>query len=496
MRPVKPTPAHKTDALAEIVCSNSFKSDQEGSAPWLLKEELKVLDSLLIRLAYLHRVPSGASLSVDRELFAAAVTQAVSEHPNIEIVREELPSIPRDAVTIIATGPLTSESLSKSIREFAGEEHLYFYDAISPIVEAESIDMNKAYKASRYDKGEPDFINCPFSKEEYTVFYDALVQAESVPLHECEKAMYFEACLPIEEMARRGVDTLRFGPMKPVGLNDPRTGRIPYAAVQLRQENLRADSFNLVGFQNHLRFGEQERVFRLIPGLEQAKFLRLGQIHRNTFINSPRLLQPTLQARQNGTFSAGQISGVEGYVECVATGLLAGLNAVRLTAGEALVFPPRTTAVGSLINYLVSADSKGFQPENINFGIMPAPEGVSPKNGEKEKHLLQTLGRWKPWRALRRSFRSNHPGRGMTLPRIELYRSRPAGVGLPQADKHMLRKSPPYPPLPTFPTTTRASTMNNSAVEVEALHHEKTHRSVCRTIALESFAAHAAKLCQ
>ena len=391
MRPVKPTPAHKTDALAEIVCSNSFKSDQEGSAPWLLKEELKILDSLLIRLAYLHRVPSGVSLSVDRELFAAAVTQAVSGHPNIEILREELPSIPRDAVTIIATGPLTSESLSQSIREFAGEEHLYFYDAISPIIDAESIDMNKAYKASRYDKGEPDFINCPFTKEEYTVFYDALIHAESVPLHECEKAMYFEACLPIEEMARRGVDTLRFGPMKPVGLADPRTGLIPYAAVQLRQENLRADSFNLVGFQNHLRFGEQERVFRLIPGLDHAKFLRLGQIHRNTFINSPRLLQPTLQARQNeNVFFAGQISGVEGYVECIATGLLAGLNAVRLTAGEALVVPPRTTAIGSLIHYLVSADSKDFQPENINFGIMPAPEGVTRRMGKKEKHLLQT----------------------------------------------------------------------------------------------------------
>ena len=391
MRPVKATPAHKTSALAEIVCSNSFKSDQEGSAPWLLKEELKILDSLLIRLAYAHRVPSGASLSVDREHFAAAVTQAVSENPRIEIRREELQSIPHDAITIIATGPLTSDSLSHSIREFAGEEHLYFYDAISPIVEADSIDMSKAYKASRYDKGEPDFINCPFTREEYLAFYDALIQAESVPLHTCEKAMYFEACLPIEEMGRRGIDTLRFGPMKPVGLADPRTGRIPYAAVQLRQENLRADSFNLVGFQNHLRFGEQERVFRLIPGLEQAKFLRLGQIHRNTFINSPRLLEPTLQARQNGNvFFAGQISGVEGYVECVATGLLAGLNAVRLAAGEALVVPPRATAVGSLVHYLVSADPNGFQPENINFGIMPALEAGSRRMGKKEKHLLQT----------------------------------------------------------------------------------------------------------
>ncbi|MCI0419498.1 MAG: methylenetetrahydrofolate--tRNA-(uracil(54)-C(5))-methyltransferase (FADH(2)-oxidizing) TrmFO [Acidobacteria bacterium] len=393
MRPVKPTPAHQTDALAEIVCSNSFKSDQEGSAPWLLKEELKILDSLLIRLAYAHRVPSGASLSVDRERFAAAVTQTVSGHPNIEILRQELQSIPQDAIAIIATGPLTSDSLSKSIRNFAGEEHLYFYDAISPIVDADSIDMGKAYRASRYDKGDPDFINCPFTKVEYLAFYNALIQAESVPLHPCEKAMYFEACLPIEEMARRGVDTLRFGPMKPVGLADPRTGRIPYAAVQLRQENLRADSFNLVGFQNHLRFGEQERVFRLIPGLEQAKFPRLGQIHRNTFINSPRILEPTLQARQDeNIFFAGQISGVEGYVECIATGLLAGLNAVRRAACETLLVPPRTTAIGSLIHYLVSADPEGFQPENINFGIMPAPEVPRPgrRIGKKEKHLLQT----------------------------------------------------------------------------------------------------------
>src|SRR5262245_19208053 len=391
MRPVNPTPAHKTDALAEIVCSNSFKSDQEGSAPWLLKEELKILDSLLIRLAYRHRVPSGASLSVDREQFAAAVTQAVSEHPNIEVLREELRSIPQDAVTIIATGPLTSESLSCSIREFAGEEHLYFYNAISPIVEAESIDLSKAFRGSRYEKGDPDYINCPFTRDEYLAFYHALVEAESVPLHECEKAMYFEGCLPIEEMARRGVDTLRFGPMKPVGLTDPRTGRIPYAAVQLRQENLRADSLNLVGFQNHLRFGEQERVFRLIPGLEQARFLRLGQIHRNTFINSPRLLRPTMQARQNeNVFFAGQIAGVEGYVECVATGLLAGLNATRLAGAEGLLVPPRVTAIGSLIHYLVSADAKGFQPENINFGIMPAPEDTGRRVGKKEKHLLQT----------------------------------------------------------------------------------------------------------
>jgi methylenetetrahydrofolate--tRNA-(uracil-5-)-methyltransferase len=393
MRPSKGTPAHKTAALAEIVCSNSFKSDQDGSAPWLLKEELKLLDSLLIKLAYENRVPSGASLSVDRERFASAVTLALSQCPNVEIVREEIRSIPDCATVILATGPLTSEALSRSIRELAGEEHLYFYDAISPIVDADSINMSRAYRASRYDKGEADYINCPLSREEYLAFYEALVHADSVPLHECEKAMYFEACLPIEEMARRGIDTLRFGPMKPVGLPDPRKNRIPYAAVQLRQENLRADSYNLVGFQNHLRFGEQERIFHMIPGLEQAKFLRLGQIHRNTFINSPRLLHPTLQLRKNpNIFFAGQISGVEGYVECIATGLIAGLNVVRLTGGEALLTPPRVTAIGSLLHYLVSADARNFQPENINFGIMPAPQLLSSgrKLGKKEKHQLQT----------------------------------------------------------------------------------------------------------
>jgi methylenetetrahydrofolate--tRNA-(uracil-5-)-methyltransferase len=393
MRPVKATLAHKTDDLAEIVCSNSFKSDQEGTAPWLLKEELKLLNSLLIQLAYENRVPSGASLSVDRERFGAAVTRAISKHPKIEVLRQEVQIIPRDAIAIIATGPLTSPSLSQSIREFAGEEHLYFYDAISPIVEADSIDTSKAYRASRYDKGDADYLNCPLTKEEYLNFYRALTEAESVPLHECEKAMYFEACLPIEEMARRGIDTLRFGPMKPVGLVDPATGRIPYAAVQLRQENLRADSYNIVGFQNHLRFGEQERIFRMIPGMEHARFLRLGQIHRNTFINSPRLLKPTLQARNDANlFFAGQIAGVEGYVECIATGVIAGINAARLLLGESLQVPPRETAIGSLLHYLVSADPQGFQPENINFGIIPGsdiPAIGKKKVGKREKHLLQ-----------------------------------------------------------------------------------------------------------
>jgi len=298
-----------------------------------------------------------------------------------------------NGIVILATGPLTSEALSASIREFAGENHLYFYDAISPIVDADSINLDRVYRASRYDKGDADYLNCPFTREEYLRFYDALVQAESVPLHECENAAYFEACLPIEEMAKRGVDTLRFGPMKPVGLKDPKTGRLPYAAIQLRQENLRADSYNLVGFQNHLRFGEQERIFRLIPGLENANFTRLGQIHRNTFINSPRLLLPTLQSRKDPRiFFAGQICGVEGYVECIATGLMAGINAVRLVSGQEPVTPPRETAIGSLLHYLGSAEPDRFQPENINFGIMPPPNlsAGEKRLGKREKHLLQT----------------------------------------------------------------------------------------------------------
>ncbi len=393
MRPVLPTPAHKTDQLAEIVCSNSFKSDQKGTAPWLLKEELKQLDSLLMRLAYENRVPSGASLSVDRERFASAVTRTLSSSSEVEIVREEVTEIPDQQITIIATGPLTSKSLSQSIQAFAGEEHLYFYDAISPIVDADSIDLTKVYRASRYDHGGADYLNCPFTREQYLAFYEALINAASVPLHECEKALYFEACLPVEEMARRGLDTLRFGPMKPVGLIDPRTGKPPYAAVQLRQETLKADSYNLVGLQNHLRFGEQERVFRMIPGLEQAQFLRLGQIHRNTYLNSPRILTPTLQTRRNSkVFFAGQISGVEGYVECIATGLVAGINAARLANGQSLLTPPPDTAIGSLLYYLVSADPDNFQPENVNFGIMP-PIGALPKLkkiSKKEKHLLQT----------------------------------------------------------------------------------------------------------
>ena len=391
MRPARNTLAHKTPHLAEIVCSNSFKSNQPGTAPWLLKEELKALDSLLLELANRHRVPSGASLSVDREQFATAVTEALAACPLIEIVREEVPDLPEQGPAIVATGPLTSPALSRSLQEFMGEDHLYFYDAISPIVETDSIDPDKIWRGSRYGKGGADYLNCPLNRDEYLAFYQALTHAESVPLHQCEKSLYFEACLPIEEMARRGVDTLRFGPMKPVGLIDPRTGHRPYAAVQLRQETLKADSYNMVGFQNHLRFGEQQRVFRTIPGLERARFLRLGQVHRNTFINAPLQLKGTLQScKRPDLFFAGQISGVEGYVECVATGLVAGVNAARLAAGQPLLSWPRASAIGSLLHYLVTADPKNFQPENINFGIIPPLRDGPARIGRKEKRRLQT----------------------------------------------------------------------------------------------------------
>ncbi len=392
MRPDRMTPAHQTGQFAEVVCSNSLKSDQENSAPWLLKREMQQLDSLLLKLAYQYRVPSGASLSVDRELFASAVTDTLLANPLIKIRREEAVTLSPDEITIVATGPLTSNTFAHTLQDFCGSQPLYFYDAISPIVDAETIDYTKVYRASRYDKGDADFLNCPFSREEYLRFYDALIQAEAVPLHDCEKALYFEACLPIEEMARRGVDTLRFGPMKPVGLVDPQTGKIPYAVVQLRQENLRADSYNLVGFQNHLRFGAQERVLKMIPGLEQARFTHFGQIHRNTYINAPLLLQPTLQTRSNPLlFFSGQISGVEGYVECIATGLLAGINASRLASAKPPVFPPRVTALGSLVHYISCADPARFQPENINFGIMPPLELSSSdrKLGKTEKHKRQ-----------------------------------------------------------------------------------------------------------
>jgi len=373
MRPLKTTPAHQTDKFAELVCSNSLKSESENTAPWLLKEEMRRVDSLLLRIAKEASVPAGHALAVDREAFAAKVTDAIAAEPKIKIVREEVTTISEDAgLTIIATGPLTSDALSLEIARLSGSDHLYFYDSISPIVEADSIDMSKVYMAARYGKGTADYINCPFTKEEYDRFIDALASAEMVEGHDWENLNYFEGCLPIEEIARRGRDTLRFGPMKPVGLDDPKTGKWPYAVVQLRQENLRADSYNLVGFQNHLKFGDQARVLRLIPGLENARFLRYGQIHRNTYINAPTLLTETLNLKRHpNVFFSGQISGVEGYTESIAMGMLAGMNVAQISQGRVAVPPPRETALGSLVHYICHAEAKNFQPANITFDLLP-----------------------------------------------------------------------------------------------------------------------------
>src|SRR5215469_10456734 len=377
MRPLRSPAAHKTDRLAELVCSNSLKSESENTAPWLLKEELRRLDSLLMRIAQRSRVPGGHALTVDRDVFAREATEAIESHPRIELRREEAVSIPRDTITIVATGPLTSDALAQEIAGITGSQRLFFYDSISPIVDADSIDLAIAFRASRYGRsldGSDDYLNCPLDREQYDRFVDALLGVEAVPAHIPEdRTPFFEACLPIEVLARRGRDTLRFGPMKPVGLTDPRTGRRPHAVVQLRQENQRASSYNLVGFQNHMRFPEQGRVFRMIPGLERAEFLRYGQIHRNTYINAPALLEPTLQLRaEPRIFFAGQISGVEGYVESIATGLIAGRHAAELAIGEAVRPMPRATALGSLCAYVSGADARDYQPANITFDLLPA----------------------------------------------------------------------------------------------------------------------------
>jgi len=492
MRPVRRTPAHETGDFAELVCSNSLKSESENTAPWLLKEEMRRAGSLLLEIARECAVPAGHALAVDREKFAKSVTEAIAREPLITVRREECIAIAEDTVTIVASGPLTSEGLSAEIarlcagnqdlepqsarrtaaengtseeevpsrkglassnelsrhfraglipaapeglesgtredagnppdwaqtdkpesgktaaesgengdperREFheasaqagiaAPQHHLYFYDSISPIVEADSIDMSRVYLAARYDKGTADYINCPFTKEEYDRFYDGLIAAQAVEERDWEKLNYFEGCLPIEEIARRGRDTLRFGPMKPVGLRDPRTGKQAYAVVQLRQENLRADSYNLVGFQNHLKYGEQARVLRLIPGLENAKFLRYGQIHRNTYINAPALLTSTLQMKRHPqVLFAGQICGVEGYVESMATGLLAGLHATAMVESRKPAGPPRATALGSLVHYITQADPRKFQPANITFDLLPPWE--TKIRDKKERHRLQ-----------------------------------------------------------------------------------------------------------
>jgi len=405
MRPVRATPAHQTANLGEIVCSNSLKSDEPGTAPYLLKEELRRGGSLLISVAHENRVPAGAALAVDRERFAEEVTRRIASHPNIEVVREEAQIIPNDGPVVIATGPLTSPSLSQEIARLTGASQLYFYDAISPVVDAETINCDVAFRAARYDKGGDDYLNCPFDEEVYDRFFEALLAAESVPLHEFEQTMYFEGCLPIEEIARRGRDTLRYGPMKPVGLRDPRTGRQPFAVVQLRQENLLADSYNLVGFQNHLKFGEQKRVLRLIPGLEQAEFVRFGQIHRNTFICAPAILSETLQMRDHPrVLFAGQISGVEGYIEAMATGFMAGVHAAEIARGRAPQAAPRGTAMGSLTNYISNADTKNFQPMNITFALLPALDEASRRKFRRkvDRHRLQVelaLRDFEEWRA-------------------------------------------------------------------------------------------------
>jgi len=404
MRPVRTTPAHQTPDFAELVCSNSLKSDSENTAPWLLKEEMRRAGSLLLEIARECAVPAGHALAVDRVTFAARVTEAISREARITVRREEVTAIDEEGLTIIATGPLTSDGLASEIARLSkGTEeskperagapaphnpHLYFYDSISPIVEADSIDMARVYMAARYDKGSADYINCPMTPEEYGRFYDALLAAQSVEERDWEKLNYFEGCLPIEEIARRGRDTLRFGPMKPVGLIDPRTGKMPYAVVQLRQENLRADSYNLVGFQNHLMFGEQARVLRLIPGLENARFLRYGQIHRNTYINAPTLLRETLQMKAHPrVLFAGQICGVEGYVESIATGLLAGMHAAALASGSEMAPAPRVSAFGSLTHYVTHADAKNFQPANITFDLLPPLEKKI--RDRKERHRVQ-----------------------------------------------------------------------------------------------------------
>ncbi len=390
MRPHKRTPAHKTDQFGELVCSNSLKSEQVHSAPWLLKQEMRHLGSLLMRTADKTRVPGGHALAVDREEFSAAITSAIESHPEIEIRRGEISRIPSDGVAIIATGPLTSDGFAEDISRITGSNRLYFYDSISPIVAAESIDMSVAFRASRYGKSldhSDDYVNCPFTKEQYERFVDALLAAEFYEPHiPADNTPYFEGCLPVEEIARRGRDTLRFGPMKPIGLTDPRTGRWPYAVVQLRQENHRADSYNLVGFQNHMRFGDQARVFRLIPGLENAEFLRFGQMHRNTYINSPALLIETLQLRTTSRiFFAGQISGVEGYAESIATGMIAGRNAAALARGEEPSIFPRETAMGSLSHYITHADPAHFQPANITFDLLPALDDETKRKFRHDK---------------------------------------------------------------------------------------------------------------
>ncbi len=433
MRPQRQTAVHRTPDLAELVCSNSLKSNLMDTASGLLKEEMRRCDSLIIRIADGARVPAGGALAVDREVFARRVTEAIGSLENVRIHRREMTSIPDDGPCILATGPLATDAIAASIAAFTGREYLYFFDAISPIVEADTIDRGRTFMASRYGKGGDDYLNCPMSEREYDRFYEALINASEAPTHEFEKGIqYFEGCLPIEEMARRGRETLLFGPMKPVGLVDPRTGRQPFAVVQLRQDSLAADFYSMVGFQNHLKFGEQARVFRLIPGLERAEFPRLGQVHRNSYINAPAILLPTLQARRRrDLFFAGQISGVEGYLESAASGLIAGINAARLARGRSPLVFPATTALGALTHYISSAESKNYQPTNIAFGLLPPlRETIRDRRARKAalvRRALDDLGAF-----VRRADAA--PARAA------------AGPGLPAAEVHQPSKSDGWTP--------------------------------------------------
>jgi len=391
MRPVRQTPAHQTAWLAELVCSNSLKSAALDTAPGLLKEELRRVGSLVLHMADAARVPAGSALAVDREQFARSISEAIASHPCITLMREEVRELPSDLPTIIATGPLTSEALAEQVRQLSGERDLYFHDAISPIVDAQTIDYGRAFFASRHGEGEArDYLNCPLTKEEYLRLHEALTHAMVVPFHAFEEPRYFEACLPIEEIASRGLETLAYGPMRPVGLVDGQGRRDFHAVAQLRREDQMGSAFNLVGFQTKMTYPEQKRVFRLIPGLERAEFLRFGSLHRNTYINSPKLLRDTLQFRsRDDLFFAGQITGVEGYTESVATGLLAGLNAVRLIHCTDLLVPPPSTALGALVRYIAYATGQPFQPMNINFGLLPElPQRIRGK-AERRRHMVQ-----------------------------------------------------------------------------------------------------------
>ena len=389
MRPKKMSPAHKTPYLAELLCSNSLKSDSKTNAPGLLKEEMRMLDSLILKTADETRVPAGSALAVDRDAFSKKITFAIENHQNISVIREEIKEIPKDAVSIVASGPLTSHDLHETIKGLVGQESLFFYDAISPIIDGDSVNHEKAFFASRYDKGDKDYLNCPLTREEYFDFCKEIIKSEPVPLKDFEKGMFFEGCLPVEELARRGEMTLAFGPLKPVGLKD-KDGLRPYAVVQLRKEDREGSAYNMVGFQTRLSYPEQKRIFRMIPGLEKAEFLRCGSMHRNTYINSPLVLGPYLQFRDKPRlFLAGQLTGVEGYIESTAMGLIAGINALRLLHGEDMLLPPETTALGSLIKYVTETEPLRFQPSNIHFGLFPKIDGKKVPKKEKKGLIVE-----------------------------------------------------------------------------------------------------------